>query len=134
LPAPGQYELGIDGAELRGKGSVDLSALETWIRAQAPRLTPGRTMRGTNVSEGGPPELPFPVRLLRTQPAEGMTDGVLRITWPMDMNALPTRNVEEMKRALERKLPKLEKHRPANGLTLLVLENRDIQLVNPDNV
>jgi hypothetical protein len=56
LPSPGRYDLGIDGAELRGTSGVDLAMLEAWIREQAALLTPGRTSRGvTNVVEGGPP-------------------------------------------------------------------------------
>ncbi len=39
-----------------------------------------------------------------------------------------------MVRTLERKLPKLELRRPVDGLTVLLLENQDLQLVNPDNV
>lgn len=61
-------------------------------------------------------------------------DGELSLRWAFNLDELADLNVTEMTRVLDRKLPKLEHRRPAGGLTVLLLEKQDIQLVNPDNV
>ena len=135
LPRPGRYELSVSSDALRGQQRANLDSIERWIRETAPTLTAGRTLWGpTNVANATPPEVPFPVQLLRTEHWEGVPSGDLSVRWPFDMTVLPLLSVEEMERALRKKLPKLEEHRPLGGITLLVLENQDIQLVNIDNV
>lgn len=135
LPGPGRYELSVRAEDLQGQGNVDFDPLREWIRTTAPKLTAGRSLHGaTNVASAGPPEVPFPVSLLRTEQWEGVPEGALSLRWPIDFDQLPDARVEQMVSTLNRKLPKLEEHRPPGGRTVLVLENQDIQLVNPDIV
>jgi hypothetical protein len=135
LPGPGRYELSVSASELQGHRDVDLNSLSAWIRTAAPTLTPGRTWHGaTNVLRAGPPTLPFSVSLLRTEQWEGVPEGTLHLRWPIDFEALSTARLRQMGSSLQRKLPKLEEHRAPGGLTLLIFENQDIQLVNADIV
>lgn len=130
LPGPGRYELSVDPAQLEGHARADLGALGTWIEATAPILTPGRTSTPSNVATAGPPVLPFTVTLLRTEGFEGVPDGTLQLRWPIDFEQLASARLDQMASTLQAKLPKLEDQRPPNGRTILILENRDIQLVN----
>ncbi len=135
LPGPGRYQLSVRAEDLQGQSNVNLNPLRDWIRATAPRLTAGRSLSGaTNVAAAGPPTVPFPVSLLRTERWEGLQEGTLSLRWPINFDQLPDARVEQMVSTLKRKLPKLEEHRPPGGHTVLILENRDIQLVNPDIV
>jgi hypothetical protein len=136
LPGPGRYILNVRAEVLEGQRNADLDLLEKWIRDTAPELSEHRGYGSTpmNVAAAVPPDVPFPLQLMRSPHSEGVADGDLRVGWPFDMDVLPTRNIDEMSRLLRRKLPKLEEHRPDGGLTMLLLENQDIQLVNPDNV
>lgn len=134
LPGPGTYTLSVRSTVLRGHHKTDLTMLESWIRVTAPTLTPGRRFGPTNVAHGVPPAVPFPVSLLRTEHFDGVPEGRLDVRWPFDLEELPTKSREQMVTSLRAKLPKLDEHRPKGGVTLLILENQDIQLVNPDNV
>ena len=135
LPGPGRYELGVSGGDLEGHHKTDLAALEAWVRTTAPTLTPGRRSSGpTNVAHGGPPELPFPVLLLKTEPWEGRPPGTLDVRWSIRSDELEGDRREEIRRSLRRKLPKLSASRQADGITVLLLENQDMQLVNSDDV
>jgi len=132
LPGPGRYQLNVTADGLGGQKRADLAKIESWIRLVAPTLTTSPDLlRPNNVASAGQPELPFPVQLIRFECSEEL-DGRVGIASSIDLAALPERNVEEMRRALERKLPKLEEHRPpGESRTLLIFENRDIQLPNP---
>lgn len=89
---------------------------------------------GDNVAHALTPAVPFPDTLLRTALSSRLPDGTLIIAWPIDLAGMPTLNADEMKRTLGRKLPKLDEHQPPGGRTLLVLENRDVQLPNHDTI
>jgi hypothetical protein len=132
LPGPGRYQLNVAAETLEGKKHADLKRIESWIRAVAPTLTASTgSVSPTNVASAGPPELPFEVQLLRFECPQEL-DGRLDVGTPIDLDALPGRTAEEMRRALHKKLPKLEAHRPeGEGRTLLIFENQDIQLPNP---
>lgn len=133
LPTPGRYELGVPIGAVAGHDKTDLTTLEAWIRTSAPTLALGRSHRGSHFVAAQPPDVPFPVTLMRWEPFEGEPDGTLIIRRPIDLDELAAMNVEQTAIALARKLPKLEEHRPAGGRTLLVFEEPGIELVNVDS-
>lgn len=134
LPAPGQYNLGVAINAVAGHGKTDLAPLEAWIRAVAPTLTLGRGFRGpTHIACGQPPVVPFAVDLSRWEKFEDQADGALSLRRPIDLEKLPSMNLEQTRIAVAKKLPKLEEHRPANGRTLLIFEEPGIELVNTDS-
>jgi hypothetical protein len=127
LPEPGHYDLDVAPGVVAGHGRTDLSPLETWIRQHAPTLSLGRPPY--HFMQGGPPELPFAVKLYRWAP-RGMPEGSLDLMRGLDIEQLPARSLEQARIALAKKLPKLEEHRPTGGRTLLVFEEPRFQLVN----
>jgi hypothetical protein len=135
LPIPGRYILGVDGAALEGHKRTSLAPLESWIRSAAPGLTVGKTgAKATNVTQTVPPQVPFPVTLGRHPSSTAHPDGALTVASMVEPAELPALNIVQMSSSLNEKLPKLEQHRPPGGRTLLVLENRDIQLPNHDSI
>ena len=127
LPVPGHYDLDVAPGAIAGHGRADLSPLEAWIREHAPTLSLGRAP--DHFVEGGPPELPFAVKLYRWAP-RGTREGTLDLMRGLDMEQLPARSLEQARETLAKKLPKLEEHRPTGGRTLLVFEEPGFQLVN----
>lgn len=135
LPGPGRYTLHVEGAALEGHKGTNLEGLEQWIRRAVPNLTIGRrSVTATNVASATTPDVPFPVTLLRAASSSRHPDGELTVRWSVDVTAMPALNLDEMRRALGNKLPKLDEHQPKGGCTLLVLENRDLQLPSHDTI
>lgn len=102
-----------------------------WVRRIAPDLPLGNPMTAPNhFIEGGPPDLPFPVKLYAWPPKICRGGGGLSIGIGIsesDAEHAEARRAR-FERALSAKLPKLLEHAPAQ--TVLVLEDRDISMSN----
>lgn len=138
LPTSDHYELQIPAGAmrlLRGKAlGVVQTALADFVIATAPSLPlaqPGRYV--TPVVKHSVPGVPFPVMLHRVT-----TLGIkppFSVTHVVDGATLETQREERVREACERKFPKLAAWgRKANARTVLVLEDNDIQLTNPELV
>jgi hypothetical protein len=132
LAAPGHYTLcihpqGIAGVP-RKKMAQALDELEIWVRMQQ-IPSPKIPLREPNHVEASPPSVPFPVTLFRFQCAPE-DDGSLN-TGLLGSGDREAGRIERVRDAFRDKTPKLEAARVADGITLLVLENRDFIMANP---
>ncbi|WP_040491062.1 hypothetical protein [Ilumatobacter nonamiensis] len=102
-----------------------------WVRHVAPDLLPGSAATAPNhFVEGGPPDLPFPIKLYAWPPKTSPGGGSLSIGVGIsesDAEQAEARRTR-FERALRAKLPKLLEH--ASARTVLVLEDRDISMSN----
>jgi hypothetical protein len=132
------FELYMPVNAFRKRGTSEIAsiqqALADWVKATAPTIPkrPHPDYQGNGTGPVDIPGVPFQVALIRYEPV--IVPGhyfELRHT-VSDGDQLRS---ERMKRAIEKKFPKLDRWKRAYGArTILVLEQNDIQLTNPDIV
>lgn len=138
LPPDDTFELGIPVNALQGLRKKDLfqiqGALAAWVEATAPTvpLAPyGRYLR--SIQRVRLPNVPFEIRLDRFQTV--IPPGRFCIKHSMPDTDMESSRETRIHAACEKKLPKLEAWRQdAQARTVLVLEDNDIQLTNPQRV
>jgi hypothetical protein len=138
LPTDDTFELGIPVNGLRGLRRKELAeiqkAIAAWVEAIAPtvpRAPYGRYLR--SIKKVQPAAVPFAVRLDRFQPVFG--SGRFMIKHSLAEADLPELRAARIRSACEKKFPKLEVwRRDYQARTILVLEDNDIQLTNPQRV
>ncbi len=129
LATPGHYVLDVAVGAVEGHRNADLDRLKTWIRTNAGGLGLGGSgsRQPWHYVQGRRPELPFDVTLYRFV---GDFDPQLRLGRPIVFDELGQARELRAGVALDRKLPKLEDGRRPGGITALVFETNDVQLVN----
>ena len=111
----------------RSEHQAARGAIEGWILRKAPTLKMGSPeTTPDHVVDGGPPEVPIPLRLYCWQ-GSGRLE--LRSPGPED---LEEERRQRIRTALERKCPKLAAAVTVNCRSMLVLESNDIALVNTE--
>lgn len=131
LPAGSQFELNLAVGSTNGiKPSPEaLKTIAEWAVKTAPQLEVGRSRVDGHMATGRPPELPFPITLVRWP--RSTDDPLPQVTigwWQPD--DLPQRRQERLAVALQKKLPKLTSAVAKGPQGVLVLESDDVQLSN----
>lgn len=105
------------------------AALIDWVRKEAPGVEPRPYASRVTAKEVQPPGVPFPVRLVRYQPAMPM--GGRFVFVQVAPGADDTRRVERIARACEKKYPKLRAWKVKEGArSIIVFEDNDMILTN----
>jgi hypothetical protein len=139
LPPDDTFELGLPIDALQGLKKKGLAhaqtALAAWVEAAAPSVPTapyGRYLR-SSFSKMQPPGVPFAVRLDRFQSV--VPPGRFMIKHSVPDGDLERLRETRIRAACTKKFPKLEAWRQdSQARTVLVLEDNDIQLTNPQRV
>jgi hypothetical protein len=137
LPASDLFELQIPARAMqaltRRQRETAQAAVASWIITKAPAIphTPfGRYGRSPNVREA-PPGVPFAIALHRFEKPVGV-ERDLTITHVVQASTSSADRETRIEQACAKKFPKLaEWKRKAGARTILVLEDNDLQLSNP---
>jgi hypothetical protein len=138
LPPNDTFELGIPVNALQGLKKKDLAqiqaALVAWVEATAPTVPVASYAHYLrSIQKVRPPGVPFDVRLDRFQSI--VPPGRFQIKHSITDEDLEPSRRARIRAACEKKFPKLEAWRhDALARTVLVLEDNDIQLTNPQRV
>ncbi len=130
------YELYIPVNAFQNRKKLDIrniqNALIGWVKKTAPTMPQPEYYRGTSVGPVSVSEVPFQVSLSRFEPP--IVPGRYFQLRHVVKDAEKMRTVR-MQKAVDDKLPKLARWKTSDGAkTVLVLEQNDIQLTNPDIV
>jgi hypothetical protein len=138
LDATALFELYIPVNAFRAREATEIARIQQaiidWVKKTAPTLPkrPYPDYRGNGTGPVDIPGVPFQVALIRFEPV--IVAGHCFDLRHTVSNGDQLRN-ERMKRAIEKKFPKLDRWKRAYGAkTILVLEQNDMQLTNPDAV
>jgi hypothetical protein len=132
LPAGSRFDLNLDVRVVNGIKPTHetIDAIAEWAVAAAPLLEDGRPgIGGRHMSNGGPPDIPFPITLARWPRHVDDVLPEVSIGWwrPPD---LEERRRERLVVALRKKLPKIAAAAAEGHQGVLVIESDDIQLSN----
>jgi hypothetical protein len=137
IPQSEQYELHIPAKAMQGMGRRDISRVHeiivTWVRQVAPSLPIAPLGRYiTPVNRVSLPGVPFQITLHRCE--TGGYPGSFRVIHMVGFDLEEARSIR-VQEACERKFPKLAVWKQNYGArTVLILEDNDIQLTNPQHV
>jgi hypothetical protein len=138
LPPDDTFELGIPVNALHGLKKKGLAQIQTaliaWVESTAPTVPVAPYARYLrSIQKVQPPGVPFEVRLDRFQSI--VQPGRFQIKHSIADEDLEPARGTRIRVACEKKFPKLEAwHQDALARTVLVLEDNDIQLTNPQCV
>ncbi len=138
LPPNDTFELGIPVNALQGLKKKDLARIQTalaeWVEATAPTVPVAPyACYLRSIQKVQPPGVPFDVRLDRFQSV--FPPGRFQIKHSIPNEDLEPLRAIRIRAACDKKFPKLEVWRQdAQARTVLVLEDNDIQLTNPQRV
>jgi hypothetical protein len=138
LPPRDVFELHMPAMAMQGKRKRELEQIQTalaeWIVATAPTVTAmPYASYDRSIQKVRPAGVPFKVSLHRFLPAAPLP-GHFQIKHEISGNLEEARE-DRLREACARKFPKLEAWRQNSGArTVLILENNDLQLTNPQRV
>jgi hypothetical protein len=138
LPSSDVFELHLPVMATQGRRARELKQIQTalarWVEATAPSIVPvSYGSYAAGVQGVRPPGVPFDVSLHRFRPG-GPLPGHFQIRHGF-YNDLEEAREDRVREAYARKVPKLEVWRRDKGArTILILEENDLQLTNPQRV